>query len=561
MPFLFLILVGISFAAVPFETEGMEASGRSDGTFLMASPSYFYDRALGEGGVHAQSALWTPMSYTQRLILDRYSMLPSWEVQDPAVWIQTGNEIGDMIYQDLITPQKERPTNRVPMLEAGFRSPSYRSFWATARLFQVDHFSSNTLRLNTKVAGSMNYAHFGSNLPAFSTAYAGFGYSGVKNEAYLLVGKEYLWLFGESGRWVSTLASPKVQARYRHPKMDIFWSYDFLEFQNKKLKEEGLRKEWKGSIYFPYASECEKKDFEIGGGIDFRAVKDSGDVYFGLKDNRVFWAFMQMDYLILDNLSFKVHAGMNERDWLVKDSLEFVATPFAFSTLLWGYQNLWATRLNPMADSYEYFDSDTLKLFTDSYLQLHKIYARWKHSKDSWSLEFSPFAWAEYGAESFDTTAFKKVNKNTWYRLGNRSRVDSWIYSAGAKISLAYWFGNWFDVQAKTGFERIWGPKEFLEVEPIEKFLSIEANWTLKKTLQVSHSWHYRSQSKWNLRHPETFEVPSTWFWNFSLSQLFPKQGLRLTGTVLHLLSDNILEVPNGNINHTRFFATIKKDF
>ena len=44
-----------AFAAVDAEMEGMEVDQRDDGTFLVGSPTFFYDRILGAGGLHSES--------------------------------------------------------------------------------------------------------------------------------------------------------------------------------------------------------------------------------------------------------------------------------------------------------------------------------------------------------------------------------------------------------------------------------------------------------------------------------------------------------------------------
>ena len=60
-----------SFAAVDAEMEGMEVDQRDDGTFLVGSPTFYFDRALGSGGLHSESELWSPSKVRQRLLFNR----------------------------------------------------------------------------------------------------------------------------------------------------------------------------------------------------------------------------------------------------------------------------------------------------------------------------------------------------------------------------------------------------------------------------------------------------------------------------------------------------------
>jgi hypothetical protein len=121
--------------------EGMDVVSRDDGTFLVGSPTFYFDRALGAGGIHSESELWTPRKLHYRLLFNRMSVLPSWNpIETPSVWMKTGNELGDLIYQDFLTEVESRPDNRTPILEGGFRTPMIHGFWATGRLFQDDHY-------------------------------------------------------------------------------------------------------------------------------------------------------------------------------------------------------------------------------------------------------------------------------------------------------------------------------------------------------------------------------------------------------------------------------------
>ena len=83
--FLLSLVLSISLihAAIPVETEGMEPAISSDGTYLTASPTYFFDRPSLMAGIHSQSELWSPDFLTKRLLVDRYSVLPSWQFKSP----------------------------------------------------------------------------------------------------------------------------------------------------------------------------------------------------------------------------------------------------------------------------------------------------------------------------------------------------------------------------------------------------------------------------------------------------------------------------------------------
>ena len=71
----------------------------------------------------------------------------------------------------------------------------------------------------------------------------------------------------------------------------------------------------------------------------------------------------------------------------------------------------------------------------------------------------------------------------------------------------------------------------------------------------------YRSDAQWNLRSRDPMVIKGDWFWDATFEQQFPKQGLYLTGTLLHVIGDEVVETPNGAENHLRFVCTVKKTF
>ena len=55
--------------------------------------------------------------------------------------------------------------------------------------------------------------------------------------------------------------------------------------------------------------------------------------------------------------------------------------------------------------------------------------------------------------------------------------------------------------------------------------------------------------------------VKGDWYWDATFEQMFPKQGLYLTGTLLHVLADEVIQTPNGSEDRLRFVCTVKKTF
>nr|AIF26429.1 hypothetical protein [uncultured bacterium fosmid pJB18D1_contig I] len=562
---IFLLTTVATFATetapskIPVEMEGMEAELRGDGTFLIGGPTYIYDRILGAGGLHSESELWTPGKLRDRLLFNRMSGILSWAPMDPAIWMKTGNELGDLIYQDFITAAEDRPMNHTPILEGGFRTPSFHGFWATARLFQDDHFSQRTMGSRKDVVeGSFDF--FGENWPLFSSAYGGFGYTNSLVNASLMVGEEYYWLFTETSRWIPVHNKPRVEGRVDLFDASLTLTYEDAEYQNKIKKEHGSRKELNGSLYYRCGNACKQGIFLVSAGLAFRAVDDSGTVYTELEDDRVFWPFIELHAQPVKRLTADVMFGINDRDWMVQDSIQFVVpTPKEVGTLI-GVKNISATRLNPMADTKEYYGKESIDLTADGQMSLMQTYMTFADTVTNFAIGGRASLWAEYGAETFDVERYGEDNGYT-VRYGDVSRINDWIKGVTAELWFSAWYKKMFDFKASAGFERIDGDLQEAEVTPAEYYVGFSADWFIRESFKISHSIHYRSDAQWNLRSANPMEIKGDWYWDASFEQQFPKYGIYLTGTLLHVMADETIEAPNASYNSLRFICSAKKTF
>ncbi|MCQ2105763.1 MAG: hypothetical protein MJZ26_08230 [Fibrobacter sp.] len=549
----------LASAQVVEEMEGMGYETRADGTFLIGGPTFVYDRILGAGGIHSESELWNPSKLRDRLLFNRMSVTPSWTPLEAGVWMKTGNELGDLIYQDFVTPE-DRPANRTPILEAGFRTPVVKGFWATARLFQDDHFSSAAYGPRVRMVDD-SFSFFGENWPLFSSAYGGLGYTNSLVNASVLAGEEYIWVYSETSRWIPIHYKPRVEARVDVGNLSVTAVYEDAEYQNVPKKEQGSRKEVSGSIYYKCGEACKKGMLQLSAGLAFRAVDDSGTVYTELEDDRVFLPFMELRVQPVKRLTADVMFAVNERDWLVQDSVQFhIPVPKDMAAVV-GVKNISGTRMNPIADTREFYGERSIDLVADGQMNLIQGYAGLVDTLgDNVSIGVRGSYWAEYGAETFDPDAFGN-EEGMRTRYGDASRINTWIKGITGELSFDAWYGRFFDFEASAGFEHIDGPVRRFEVTPAEYFVGFAGNWLINETFKISHSVHYRSDAEWNLRTIGPMVAKGGWFWDASFEQQFPKYGIYLTGTLMHALGDEMIEVPNGGFDRFRFICGAKKTF
>ena len=475
--------------------------------------------------------------------------------------MKTGNEVGDLIYQDFLTENKDRPINRTPILEAGVRTPLFHGFWATFRLFQDDHYCFRSARGYRMLQVDGTFSYFGENWPMFSSAYGGLGYTNDFINASVLAGMEYMWIFTESSRWIPVQYKPRVEARADFGNFSTTVAYEDAEYQDKRKKESGERKEVNGSVFYSCGENCKLSMLQLSAGIAFRFVNDDGTVYTSLAEDRVLWPFLEMRVRPLDNLKFDVMFGVNNRDWLVQDSVEYQLPVLEKINVTFGAKNISGTRLNPIADTHEFFDGDTISLTAAGNMNLLQGYVRFEDSLTNFlGVGLRGSFWAEHGAETFKTKKYVE-DKIYTFRHGDVDRINSWIKGVTGEFWLKLWYENLFNFTALTGFERIDGDEKRFEVNPVEFYVAFSADWLIKRSFRISHSLRYRSDAEWNLRSKDPFIVKGDWFWDATFDQRFPKLGISLAGSIIQALGKEVIESPNGEYSRIRFVCTAKKAF
>lgn len=554
-----------ALAEIAPETEGMQDT-RNDGTFLTASPTYVFDRGSQMGGIHSESEEWNPLKIRNRIFVNRISGTPSWTPFSPSVWLSVGNEIGDLMYQDpLRGGLLAHEENRTPMLEGGFRSKSYSGIWATARYFQIDHYSNNLRKIRRDMVKTDEFSIFGENLPFTSTAYAGLGFSAKVFDVSLLAGHEYVWIYGESNRWLPIEYKPRVESRFDSKYLHASFVYENAEYTLSAKKLVGNRKEWNGSVRLGEDSLAARiRLWNVALGVAFRVVDDSAFVPFGIKDDYVAFPFLEYAVRPVERLQLAGFVGTSGRDFASKDSVDLTLPAFTGIVTRIGFKNHFASALNPLGEDFEYFDSDTISLKADGWMQLHRIFLDVQSRSKFFGLGMNFAGWFEKGAETFDAKEYivqKIGERKAVYRTGNVERIDSWIRGFTGEAYAALYYEKMFSLLARAGFERIDGDEKRFEVSPIENWLSIAASWNLWDRFEIQHAWTYRSDARWNLRTEDPFVVKGSWYWNASFVQKFPGIGFSLSATILHAIGKELVQVPNGGDDRTRFFCNVTKTF
>jgi len=554
----FSLAVEMLPAQVPAEVPALDSVNSGSGTRLVAAPTFIYEHPAEAAGLMDVNTLWNPERSSARSVLDRYPGILQWQRKNSAAWFYTGNEIGDLLYQELTYPVKS--SNRTPMLDLGVTSDISPQTWFTLQGSQVDHFSSAAYNTRLKTITQQDFSWFGENLATYSTIFAGGGLRYGEGESNLLAGGEYLWVLTPSQRWIPMQILPRIQMQSSWGSAFLHLSYERQSFEDHILDTIGLREEWNGTLRYTCSDDCQSSILQLGAGISFRHASDTGAVPWGMLENGTqVWPWVEARAHWKPWIRWAGHAGSNQRDHLLRDSLEFHFKVGSASSQV-GWFNSWGTTPNPLREDYEKIGTDSIALHPENgYEQLQKLYARFAMPFAPFEWSGSAWAWADHGAETFIVDKWKNVGYS--YRTGSMGRVNRWLTGEGARARLGFAYHEWFRLSAEGGWETWQGPAERLEVEPSQGWAKFAASWKLFKTLDIDHEWVYRSAAQWNLRDTSTFQVPGGWTWNASIREHIPAYRLTLQATWLHVFAPNKPQAPNGGFDRTRFYCGVRKEF
>ncbi|MDR2581865.1 MAG: hypothetical protein LBC75_00105 [Fibromonadaceae bacterium] len=303
MPFLILaFFCAIAFAQVQGETPALTPFTSEQGTYLIAMPTYTYSRKPGTLGLKAEEETWRPDKWKNRKVFNRFVPVMDWEIRESSLWFYFGNELGDMLWQELSALGEE--SNRVPMLYGGFTTPLLGGFYAISEFNQIDHFSQATFETRKKrINNSQKFSWFGENLPAYSAIYGGFGYNSQDDffkKASVLTGSEYLWAWNRQ-EWVPIRISPRVEGNAEF----YFKGKEFeLNLSTEKFQIQDSAAKVNNNLGFRLKGE------NTGGGLYTSRTED--------KENTIAW--IDFNHSFLQHITNK---GVISSDLTFADSLEY----------------------------------------------------------------------------------------------------------------------------------------------------------------------------------------------------------------------------------------------
>ncbi|GHV13550.1 hypothetical protein AGMMS49938_08300 [Fibrobacterales bacterium] len=482
------------------------------GTHITAMPTYTYSRMPGAISIRGEEEIWRPSKWKDYRLYNRFAPVMNWQVGDPSLYFFTGNEIGDELWQELLSANAE--ANRTPMLYGGFTTPNYNGFWATFQGNQVDHFSNATFDERKKqLGGKQDFAWFGENLPAYSSAFGGVGYNGSIGNFSVLAGKEFIWAWRKidstaAGEWTALEISPRVEinGNFFLPKKlntEFFVRTQNLNPATENLTTE-LEQETKKNNETFVAAKIGGESFSVGVSAD-KINKQNDEVYYSgwfEKENKI--SNRVSNYLLISR-------GI-------------------FSDSLWANFN---TTQNTQLTLGTLINGVASKFFGNLNYKIGSLNMETKH----------------YLLGNFDNFFLSYGSQAEIYYLTKKAKIGA--AASGEEFSFLFRDGckdNSFLTLCEWLFDEVF----YNEVLPAQKSAKFYINYNFRSGLTIQHELAYRSKIQSDLN------IPSAWFWNAQIEQKIPNHNAYLYAVFIHILSKDEKEFSFGGIDRARFYCGLK---
>ncbi len=557
---LFVALMNIAlFAEIATENASLSTKANSADLFLIQSGSEYIHKSFYQTIPYSNRELYDFPAYdTYRLYGKKYEQLKA-TPQAKYTRIQTGNEVGDPLFQEL-QPGYVTESNRTPMTEAVVYSPEIYGLKLFGGIEQVDHFCSGDMAykqyvLNRKerTFDASPYAWFGENYPQYSSVIAGGHYSFEKGIAQASYRSGWLWLnLKGSGRLLP------YEMRISNASLSVNkWTVASRFHWKRYLGDDPLNhySSYITDYVIDYNSWSDKHaNHRIGVDMSIR----SNDALVEYASPYILIPFAHFEYSDKKSLTIKNKIAYNGNYFLLRDSLVVRSN----DTLAGLGINLHVTnRVNPRDDYWELASTGFVDTVSMDLQKLTQTYA----AEAFFGEQYKVIQWQVYAAPwvTFNPHHFLLADtlRDNGYLLrsgemsshnGNVWGVKSSIKTMSEPIDRLTLFGT-IQLQKQWGSAK--SSLDFIESE-FSALASI--HYITHLDLELSFSSIFLTTRYMNNWGSGSIAIDGGWEHNITVKQYFLGHTLSMWFSALNIGAPDLKEHPNGSVDRFRIIAGLE---
>ncbi|NLB64510.1 MAG: hypothetical protein GX801_10480 [Fibrobacter sp.] len=552
-----LMLLCVSlWAEITAELPNLQYLQKPTTLSLSGASLYHVSRAGQSSGPSSWESLWHPQNY---------AYFSPWNADFNAVRISLGNEVGDMLYQEIVHGPKLG--NRTPTMQAQVSSPSLGGWRAMLNFAQNDHYGERFRQVRAQKIGAPDaasadhrWAWFGENYPGYSSLHGGITGSWNHNGFAMQLGRDYAWQLGRSGEWLG-------EKRQRIEAQGIWdtWVLQTYVQENSAAPVNGLSAGKLRDYYL--ALQWVHCGFQTG--ITLRKTDRQGDYPWLWKENALLLPWIALQKMWGKGGTWSFWGAVGEH-WQLADTLKWqnkflperaVNLHFEAELRTWA-----ASKYNPLAPDAEISQKDTINLSPSGYGWLQDARLSLSAQNDIWRLEGELIPWVENGALAFAPQSFSHSITSAdlrdlpldYKRRGAMQRLGLlWGLRKNLELSFKpprHEFFAGFNHEQRSF-------RQVLDWEAPRHFFYGGARVAALPGMTLEHSWQYLGASYWQNWAEHSFKTPPHWVWNAAIKQEFPEQNLSLEAAWLGILASDQILMPQGNEDRSRFMCFLSYRF
>lgn len=526
-------------------------------TVGLSGGSLYHVLRTGEsGGPSAGAGFWHPQAY---------QYFSPWNADFNAIRINLGNEVGDMLYQEMV--RGPELGNRTPTMRAQISTPAVAGWRGMVNFAQNDHYGERWRNWRAQQVAAPNansadhrWAWFGENYPGYSSVHGGvqglWGYDG----GAVQIGRDYAWQLGASGAWQGE-KHERIEAQGQ-------WDTWVLQAYVQNSTALGVGKGNDGELRDYYlALQWVHCGFQVG--LTARKLERVDNYPWLWDESALLQPWFAVQKLWGAGGRWSVWASGGDQ-WQVSDTLQWhSAIPLNAALNLQLSAELRtaaASKFNPLAPDAELLGADTIVLQPGGYGWVQDALLKIAVGGAQWQVEASVLPWAEKGGLAFAATDFSHNLSS-----GNLRDLPFDYRRFGNMERQGLWWGMRQNIEIKVqpsrhelfaGFNH--ENRQFNTLPDWEApryFAYGGARVAALPGMTLEHSWQYVGASYWHHWANTSFRIAPHWVWHAAIKQEFAEPRLSLEAAWLGVLAEDRVLMPQGNEDRSRFMAFLTYRF
>ncbi|MGL1936571.1 MAG: hypothetical protein OCD01_16190 [Fibrobacterales bacterium] len=538
------------------EYGALDSKSQTIDLFILQTASEYYTKPYTLAFPYSTRELYSLPSFDQfELYGKKYSVFKPLP-QSRYTRIQTGNEVGDPLMQELRDGYVTE-SNRTPMTELTLYSPIVSGWKALFSFEQVDHFSAADITYKQSVLNrtnptfeAINYSWFGENYPQYSSFVAGVEKKFSKGISRTSYRDGWLWLNLKGSGRLLPYKLRTAQTELAVEELYLTGKYHYKRYLGDELLTHRTSYTTEYSLEYR-GNSINQSTHKLG--FDIAVRGDDPLVEYDALLKVI--PFAQFDFKDEKSFTLTNTLAYNGSYFLLRDSLMVRS----YDTLSGAGVNLLVTNaINPKDDYTERPTSNFQDSVRMRHTQLMQSYAAEFYKGEhntlfEWNVYTSP--WVIMNPHYFKIDSIVS-DGGYLLRSGGVTSHGGNAWGLKNRLKASLYLHNTFTVRGTIHLQKVWGSAQYsFELTEPELATFIEAQYHNSFGLQVSANAKFQTVQYLNGWGATPYEIAGHWEYNLTIAQYLYNNSISVWASALNIGARELKEHPNGAFDRFRIIV------